>query len=116
MKWSQHIRLLLSVDSILGSDSLPPCRNRGSFVWDAPSCGEISYVQGHDSNVNGLEFVNFGMIFVGSQLVSASVTSPRMGCVPEAAGAHALQNKHKPGWLPGTVSGESVGQFINPLK
>lgn len=54
-----------------------------------------------DSDDNGLEFVNFGMIFVGSQLVSASVASPRMGCVPEAAGAHALQNKQKPGWLPG---------------
>lgn len=48
-----------------------------------------------DSDDNGLEFVNFGMIFVGSQLVSASVASPRMGCVPEAAGAHALQNKQK---------------------
>lgn len=58
----------------------------------------------HDSDDNNLEFVNPGMIFVGSQLVTSSQASPRMGGVPDVAGAPAAKvNTAQPGWLPGQL-------------
>lgn len=76
----------------------------------------MSKVNFHDSDDNSLEFVNLGMIFVGPQLVSTSPASPRMGGVPEIAEAYC-KSKHSLAWLaPWTVSGESMRQFINPLK
>lgn len=71
----------------------------------------------HDSDDNSLESANPGMIFVGSQLVSTSQASPRVGGVAAIAGARSAKvNTAQPAWLPRTVSGDSMGQFINPFK